>query len=105
MNFEYISIDKENIPYRFEIELGIEVFEIEVRYNEVFDHFTLDVFRSGEALIYGEKLVYGVPLFKDYLDARFPGPRIIPIDPSGNETQVTFENLNETVFLVLDNGA
>lgn len=104
MAFEYIPIEKENIPYRFEIELGAEVFEMEIRYNETHDFFTIDVFKNGEPLVYGEKIVYGVPLFYDINHEELPAPTIIPIDPAGIETKVTYENLNKTVFLVVDNG-
>lgn len=104
MNFEYIEIEKENIPYRFEIELGAETFEFEIRYNDEGDLFTIDLFKGGEALVYGEKIVYGIPLFNDYYEEGFPAPTIIPLDESGNESTVTFENLNETVFLMVVNG-
>lgn len=104
MNFEYIEIEKENIPYRFEIELGAETFEFEIRYNDEGDFFTVDLFKGGEPLVYGEKIVYGIPLFNDFYDQDFPAPTIIPLDESGNESRVTFENLNETVFLVVVNG-
>lgn len=103
MNFEYIELEKELIPYRFEIELGAELFEMEIHYNLVHDFFTIDLFKDDEVLIYGEKVTYGVPLFADVYDSRFPAPTIIPMDESGQEQRVTFENLNETVFLRLVN--
>ena len=103
MNFEYIEIEKELIPYRFEIELGVELFEMEINYNLVYDFFTMDLYKDNEVLVYGEKLTYGVPLFEEVFDSRFPGPTIIPFDESGQEQRVTFENLNVTVFLRLVN--
>lgn len=103
MNFEYIEIEKELIPYRFEIELGAELFETEINYNLQHDFFTLDLYKDDEVLVYGEKITYGVPLFSEVFDSRFPGPTIIPWDESGQEQRVTFENLNETVFLRLVN--
>lgn len=36
---EYIPIEKENIPYQFDIELGADLFTLEVNYNERFDFF------------------------------------------------------------------
>lgn len=101
--FEYIEIEKENIPYSFEMDFGAETFELEIRYNDTFDYFTIDLYKDGEILVYGEKIVYGVPLFDDYYDQRFPAPTIIPLDESGNETSVTFENMNDTVFLMVVN--
>ncbi|GGA31044.1 phage baseplate plug family protein [Psychrobacillus lasiicapitis] len=103
MDFEYIEIEKELIPYRFEIELGAELFEMEINYNLMHDFFTIDLYKDNEVLVYGEKITYGVPLFAEVYDSRFPGPTIVPIDESGQEQRVTFENLNETVFLRLVN--
>lgn len=100
---EYIEIEKELIPYSFEIELGAEIFELEIRYNQVGDYFTIDLYKDGEVLCYGEKIVYGEPLFDAIYDSRFPAPTIIPMDVSGNETRVGWDNLNETVFLVVMN--
>ncbi|EFV74426.1 hypothetical protein HMPREF1013_05306 [Bacillus sp. 2_A_57_CT2] len=103
MDKEYINIEKPLIPYRFEIELGAEIFELEIRYNEIGDYFTIDLIKDGEVLAYGEKIVYGEPLFSEIFDTRFPGPLIIPIDESGQETRVGYENLNVTVFLAVMN--
>ncbi len=103
LDFEYIEIEKALIPYRFELELGAELFVLEIRYNELHDYFTLDLQKDDEILVYGEKLVYATQLFSEVFDNRFPAPTIIPIDSSGKETRVTFENLNKTVFLKLVN--
>lgn len=103
MDFEYIEIDTELVTYRFQITLGVERFEIRVRYNELHDYFTMDLYKDEEALAYGEKLVYGVPLFSEIYDERFPGTEIIPLDASGNENRITYDNLNKTVFLQVMN--
>lgn len=103
LDFEYIEIEKALIPYRFEVELGAELFVMEIRYNELHDYFTLDLQKDGDVLAHGEKLVYAMPLFNEVFDNRFPAPTIVPIDPSGKENRVTFENLNKTVFLKLVN--
>jgi hypothetical protein len=100
---EYIEIEKSLIPYRFEIELGAELFEMEIHYNQIGDYFTVDLYRNGEALVYGEKIIYGEPLFSDVYDHRFPAPTIVPSDESNKETRVGWDNLNETVFLVVMN--
>lgn len=93
-----IPIQKENIPYRFEVELD-DVFEFEINYNSEYDFFTLDLYKEGETLILGEKVVYNVPLFTNYSDERFPQVTITPTDKAGNEDRVTYENLGNTVFL------
>ena len=94
-----IPIDKDNIPYQFEIELAGDVFIFEIHYNAEYDFFTVDLYRDEEVLAYGEKLAYGSPLFRTYADERFPKETIIPRDKAGVETAVTYQNLGETVFL------
>lgn len=106
MNKDYIEINKDLIPYKFNISLADEIFTIEVKYNSVGGFFTLTLYKDDELICAGEKLVYGVPLFQDvFVHGKFPALTIIPIDESGGATAVTFENLGETVFLVVDNGA
>lgn len=94
-----IPITKEDIPYEFEIELGGEVFVIELHHNSEHDFFTLDLTKNGEVLVFGEKLVYGQRLFEIYQDERFPKVALVPKDKAGNDDRITYENLGETVFL------
>ncbi|KEQ22880.1 phage baseplate plug family protein [Paenibacillus tyrfis] len=98
---EYIDIEKQLIPYRFEISLSGTVFTFEVHYNSEFDFFTVDLERDGEVLVTGEKLIYGVPLFVDSADERFPKVMIIPFDESGNSDRVTWDSMSENVFLFI----
>ncbi|OAB46059.1 phage baseplate plug family protein [Paenibacillus glacialis] len=101
----YIDIEKNLIPYRFDVSLSDEVFTFEVNYNEDYDFFTVDLERDGEILIVGEKLIYAMPLFYDVMDHRFPKVSIIPYDESENSIDVTWETLSESVFLyVIENG-
>lgn len=95
----YIDIDKNEIPYAFEIDLAGEVFEIEVNYNHAHDFFTIDLFRNGGALVVGEKLILNRPLFRNRIDIQLPKVQIIPLDRANSATRITYENLNETVFL------
>ncbi|MUG68638.1 hypothetical protein GNP94_21950 [Paenibacillus campinasensis] len=98
---EYIEIEKNLVPYRFDVDLDGEMFTFEVNYNPTHDFFTVDLERDGEVLIRGEKLVYGVPLFTDVWDSRFPTPTIIPWDLSGLSQTVTWDTLSVTVFLYM----
>lgn len=104
MEREYIEIEKELIPYQFEIELEEEIFTFDIRYNENHDFFTIDLYKGEELLCAGEKLVYGEPLFDRIHTPVFPAPTIVPLDPSNHENRITWDNLNETVFLIIDNG-
>jgi hypothetical protein len=99
---EYISIDLAEIPYRFEIELAGEVFTFEIHYNHEFDFFTIDLEKNGEVLVYGEKIVYGRPLFSAFSDSRLPKVRIVPKDPSGQATRVGWDELETSVFLIVE---
>lgn len=99
----YIPFEKDNIPERFEIDLAAESFFLELNYNETGDFFTLDLFDADEnALLLGEKLKLGIPLWSDIVDMSLPAPTIIPLDESGKETRITFDNFGETVFLYID---
>ncbi|MCA0980243.1 phage baseplate plug protein [Exiguobacterium aestuarii] len=99
-NLYYIEIDKDLIPYRFDITLGNSVYFMEFRYNRTFDFFTVDLLNEAEEpLVFGEPLVYGKQLFEDMDDIRFPVSRLVPLDLSGVESRITFDNLNKTVFL------
>ncbi|WP_341320821.1 hypothetical protein NSQ62_14380 [Solibacillus sp. FSL H8-0523] len=100
---EYINVERELIPYSFEIELGVELFEISFEYNEVSDFFTASLSKDGETLVANEKITYGEPLFSEIYDERYPAPTIVPIDESGNESRVGWDNFNKTVFLVVMN--
>jgi len=96
---EYIDIDKNEIPYAFEMELAGEIFEFEVNYNHAHDFFTLDLFKNGGALVVGEKLVLNRPLFQNRTSIELPKVQIIPKDRANSATRITYDNLNETVFL------
>lgn len=96
---DYIEINKDILPYQFNILLGDEPFELLVDYNATGDLFTVSLYKEDE-LICTEPLVLGVPLFQDvYQPGKFPAVTIVP---SGNADAVTFENLGETVFLTID---
>lgn len=96
---EYIAIDKNEIPYSFEIELAGEIFELEVNYNQTHDFFTVDLFKGDGVLVIGEKLILNRPLFRNCVDIGLPKIQIIPKDRANSATRITYENLNETVFL------
>jgi hypothetical protein len=97
-----IVVEKALIPYSFDILLGAEWFNLEFHYNETSDVFTVTLSKNDEVLVYDEPVVYGVPLFSDvYKSGLFPALDIIPYDESGQETAVTWDNFNSTVFLTI----
>ena len=99
---DYIEINKSQIPYAFNILLADQWFELLIDYNKTADMFTVAVYKDDE-LLTSEPLVLDVPLFQDTYQPGFPMPTIVPCDPSGTSTRVTWDNLGESVFLTIDN--
>lgn len=95
----HIEIEKDLIPYRFDMALADELFTFEVNYNDRFDFFTIDIEKDGEPLVHGQKVSLNRPLFSSLNDERLPKVYIIPLDESGEQIRVTYENLGDTVFL------
>lgn len=105
MNYqEYIDIDKTAIPYDIEMELSGEIYKLEFSYNRQFDFFTVDLFKNGVALVIGEKLILNRQLWRNNVDNDLPKIQLIPKDRAGVASRITYENLNETVFLYMIEG-
>lgn len=104
---DYIEINKALIPYSFDISLADEIFTIEVKYNRIGDFFTLALYKNDELICAGEKIVYGVPLWQNvFQQGKYPALDIIPkAENKEDVTAVTHANLNDTVFLFIDNGS
>jgi hypothetical protein len=100
---EYIEIEKDLIPYRFDIAIKGKTYTLEIHYNVENDYFTVDLYRNGQLVIAGAKIVYGRPLFDAHRYLDVPPVQIVPLDLSGQTDRVTWDNLNETVFLWLVN--
>ena len=101
-----MAINKSLIPYKFDITLAGEVFQLGIKYNEFADMFTISLSKDKELICSGEPIIYGVPLFQDiYVSGKYPALRIVPIDESQENNAVTWDNFEETVFLIIDNGS
>lgn len=100
----YIEINKDLIPYTFDILLDDEVFNFRIDYNNTADLFTATLSKNGDELCI-EPIIYGIPLFND-LKTRggFPKVTITPIDEGGEAVAVTFDNLSSTVLLSVMDG-
>lgn len=100
-----IPVEKELIPYSYDILLGAEQFNLEFHYNKTADLFTVTLSKDDEVIVYNEPIIYGVPLFKDlYQSGIYPALDIVPLDESGQEKTVTYDNFGVTVFLTVDQG-
>nr|DAY61035.1 MAG TPA: hypothetical protein [Caudoviricetes sp.] len=104
MKKDKVQIKKSLIPYTFSILLADELFQLTVHYNEKHDIFTITLGKNGETICEAEPIIYGVPLFCDtYRAGKYPVLTIVPFDESGQQNRVTYDNFNETVFLIVDN--
>ena len=100
-----IEINKENIPYVFNIALAGELYEMGIDYNNTAGLFTVSLAKDGVDLCKGEPIIYGKPLFDDIVNrGNFPKVTITPIDESCESDAVTFDNLSTTVFLSVTGG-
>jgi len=100
-----IQINKDLIPYYFDILLNQELFRMEIKYNKSADLFTVGLSKNGTLLCEGEPMIYGIPLFGSIKNEHFPSVTITPIDHSGIVDAVTFDNLGRTVFLMVEESA
>jgi len=103
-DYKYLPIQKELIPYQFDITIVGRTFTFSIGYNAAYDFFTIDLYRDEELIVTGEKIVYGRVLFINQQHLDTPRVPIIPYDLSLSENRVTWDNLNNTVFLWLSDG-
>jgi len=68
------------------------------------DFFTINLLRNEEYIVIGEKVVYARTLFLNQQHLDVPTTPIIPYDLALNESRITWENMNSTVFLWLPQG-
>ena len=53
---DVIEVEKELLPYNFDIELAGEEFNIEIFYNAAADLFTATLMKDEEVLVYNEPI-------------------------------------------------
>jgi hypothetical protein len=105
---QYIEITKSELPEKFDFDLGAETFTLGFNYNDTGGFFTIDLLKPNEIeseatpIVLGEKLVLGKPLWSDFSSFELPAPQLIPLDISGTEDRITWENMNEKVFLYIN---
>lgn len=100
---DIIEVEKELMPYNFNIVLAGEEFNMAFMYNKTADLFTCTLTKDGVIMVHNEPLIYGVELFKDVYKADyFPALTIVPIDEAGIENKITYSNFGKTVFLTID---
>lgn len=100
---DIIEVEKDLMPYNFDILLEQEEFNLYIMYNSVSDSFTVTLSKDGVVLVDNEPVIYGVPLFQDVYGENFPCVDIVPLDESGETNVVNWETFGKTVFLTIDN--
>lgn len=99
-----LEVNKDLLPYQCDMVLNDELFTLHFNYNATAELFLVDLYKDGELICAGEPMVYGVPLWNDvYQSGRYPSVMIIPLDPSETSNAVTYDNLGETVLLIVTN--
>lgn len=104
IQYKYLEIEKDKIPYIFEISLDGKTYEMEINYITEGDYFTVDLIKDNKVLVEGEKILYRKPLFTSILYKDIPDLAIIPYDLRERETRITYSNFYESVFLYIIEG-
>lgn len=100
---DYIPVDKDDLPVYFEYDFGDTTYNLGFNYNVTHDFFTVDIYDDAfNPIVLGEKLIYGKQLWAGIVNAELPSETLIPFDESGQETEITYDNFGETVFLFID---
>lgn len=103
-----IPIQKELVPYEFDIRLENKIYTMFIDYNSIGDFFTVSLSLGDTKLVEGQKLVLNREVFKDLAednegnyDENYPYNIIIPIDISGKEQTVNYENFGVKTFVYM----
>ena len=95
-----IDINKDLCPYQFDVQLDGTTYTMEIRYNNEFDYFTVDLSVGEETIINGEKILYGRELFQSHKHLNVPSD-IVVFDASDEQIRAGYDQLGETVFFYL----
>ncbi len=98
---QLLPVFKDDTPYSADYRIGGATYNFTFNYNSEGDFFTVGLARGDETLVLGEKIIFGRMLFASYFDERFPLAAIVPIDLSGQVDRVGWEELGNSVFLVV----
>ena len=97
-----LEINKALLPYQCDMVLAGTLFTLHFSYNATAELFLVDLYKDGALVCAGEPIMYGIPLWVDvYRTKDFPDVAIIPLDPSDASHTVTYDNLCETVLLIV----
>lgn len=108
--YDVINFDKSELPERFEIDFYEQTVVLQFDYNATGDFFTVHLYKIGDdgedvPVVLGEKLVLGRALWENISRFDIPAPTLIPLDIGMKAECVTYENMNDSVFLYILDGA
>lgn len=103
MDHDYIEINVDDMPYSQEVELADNSYIFKFYHNEIDDMFYVDIYDyDGNLIRAGEPIILNKPLWRNINDNRLPIETIIPLDESGQATDIDADNLGVTVQICID---
>ena len=93
-----VVVDKNNLPYKFELNIKEVIYDFIISYNQTYDFFTITLIKDKIILIESERAVLNQPLFTTVNEAPETTMGIYGINTDVKE--LTFENLNFQTALV-----
>ena len=98
-----IEVNPDDMPYTQPIDLIDGTFNFTFQWNDTDECFTVDVADAeGNMIRAGEVIVLNQPLWRNIPDDNLPVETIVPLDESGNETEIDRSNFGNTVQLCID---
>lgn len=93
-----LQFDKRKIPIEFYLTSDGVKYKFKLRYNKARNSLYLDLYLDDDTIV-SEKITYGVPLFSSLTDYRKPNLTLIAYDISNSAEIVTYQNLNDSVYI------
>lgn len=100
---DQIEIDRDSIPYSFDLDIEEVSFTFGIKYNDVSGLFSVSLSTiDGTKIVDDDPLILNQPLFYGRTDPKLPVWSIVPMDESGQETEITWDNFGTSVLLLID---
>ena len=99
---KFINIEKDKIPYNFDLVVDGITYTFTINYNTTYNYFTFDLHIKDRPIVFGQKLVYMQPTFSSVMYRDVPPIGVVPYDISGQATRCGHDELNEEVMLWID---
>lgn len=103
---QVMPLDKERIPYGYEITFDDVVYEFFWTYNSQHDYFSVQLSQSDIILASAEKISLNIPMFEamNYdtqgnRNLAYPKKLFLPVDISNLEKRITYGNFYKNIFI------